>query len=396
MAARLAHRGPDDDGSFLSADGRLAVGFRRLAVIDPAGSHQPMTSADGNLTVAFNGEIYNFRALRGQLAADGAVFRTAGDTEVLLHLYPRHGDRMLEHLQGMFAFVLYDAPAGRLLLARDRFGQKPLWYAVLPDRLAFASEAKALLSHPKIDRRTDADSITHFLTMGYVPAPRSVWPGVRKVQPGHAFSVTTEVTAPAPYWSPRAVDVSASGADLAQHVRGLLGRVVEDHMVSDVPLGALLSGGIDSAIVVALMSAAAGRVGGVRTFTAGFGDEAFDERPAARLVAADCKTDHTELTVAPAPAEMLDQLIGMYDEPFGDSSALPTWLICRAAREHVTVALVGDGGDEVFAGYDRYRALHLAETMGRLAYLGVRLAAWGVRPWTPHDERRRLRPDGRD
>jgi len=391
MAGRLAHRGPDESGAFLSPDGRCAIGFRRLAVVDPAGSHQPMSLPDGSATVAFNGEIYNFRSLRERLAGQGAAFATHGDTEVLLHAYARHGRAMLEHLDGMFAFALYDATAGALLLARDRLGQKPLWYAQLADRIVFASEAKALLAHPAVAPQTDATAITHYLAIGYVPAPHTIWSGIRKLQPGHCLSVTDSPAEPVPYWQPRPAADLPAGEGVVEHVRDTLTRAVEGLLVADVPMGALLSGGVDSSIIVALMARAAGATGGVRTFAAGFADQRYDERPIARKVASHCGTDHTELLVEPDPAGMLDRIVGMYDEPFADSSALPTSLICQAAREHVTVALVGDGGDEVFAGYDRYRAMQLGQTLGPAGYLGLRLAAGLARPWAARHERSRAR-----
>jgi asparagine synthase (glutamine-hydrolysing) len=394
MAARLVHRGPDEEGSFLSSDGRCAIGFRRLAIIDPPGSHQPMSSDDGTLTVAFNGEIYNFRQLRAELTAQGCRFRTAGDTEVLLHLYRRDGVDMLRHLDGMFAFALYDCKAGRLMLARDRLGEKPLWYAALPDRVVFASEAKALVGHPKVDAAVDLQSITYYLTVGYIPAPASAYRGLRKLSPASRMVIpATADRCPSPerYWQAGAVGLPASRAELVELVRQKVLETVASRMVADVPLGALLSGGVDSSIVVAAMSRAAGQAGGVRTFTAGFADEQFDERPAAAAVARYCRTDHTELLVQPAPRQALNRIVAMYDEPFGDSSALPTWLICQAARQQVKVALVGDGGDETFGGYERYRALHLAATMGPLKSAAVRLAAWLVRPWAPHHERNQLR-----
>jgi asparagine synthase (glutamine-hydrolysing) len=391
MAERLRHRGPDEEGAYRSDDARFAVALRRLAVIDPPTSHQPITTPDGRLAVAFNGEIYNFAELRAELSAEGVSFATAGDTEVLLHLYRREGEAMLQRLVGMFAFVLYDREGGRLLLARDRLGQKPLWYAVLPGRVVFASEAKGLLGHPSVSRQADSGAITYYCTMGYIPAPLAAWPGVRKLPPATVMTAAEGPTEPRRYWSPPTVDLPQGRADLPERVRHSLERAVAQRMVADVPLGALLSGGVDSSIVVALMARAAGAAGGVRTFTAGFDESAFDERPAAAQVARHCGTDHTELLVRPAPAAMLDELVAMYDEPFGDSSALPTWLICREARRHVTVALAGDGGDEVFGGYDRYRAMHLAETMGWAKYLGVRVAAFVGSLVAPHDERSRLR-----
>jgi len=375
----------------ISPDGRCAIGFQRLAVIDPHTSRQPMTLPDQSLTVAFNGEIYNFRRLREQLLAHGATFSSAGDTEVLLHLYAHRGIEMLSELDGMFAFALYEHNAGRLLLARDRLGQKPLWYALLDDRIVFASEAKALLRHPNVTRHTSRRAITLYATIGYIPAPLTAWDNVYKLVPGHFMVVHHAPTPPERYWQPVVSEASRESPDITDIVRSELTRAVSDRMGADVPLGALLSGGVDSAVVVALMSQAVGTTGGVRTFSAGFDDPGFDERPAARAVAEHCHTDHTELHVRPDPSGMLDALVSMYDEPFGDSSALPTFLICQAARQHVTVALTGDGGDEVFAGYDRYRAMHLADTMRPWTYLALRIAAMLTRPFAPHDERNPLR-----
>ena len=391
MAEAVAHRGPDERAAFLSPDGRCAIGFYRLAVVDPPGSHQPMTSADGRVTVAFNGEIYNFRELRALLEEEGRIFATAGDTEVLLHLYQQRGLHMLEALEGMFALALHDSDAGRLLLARDRLGQKPLWYAVLADRIAFASESRALLRHPSVNRSLDRQSIASYMTMGYIPGPRSAWQGVRKLPPACRMVVSDGMAEPQPYWRLEKRTMPAARAERLEWVRSTLRACVEARMQADVPLGALLSGGLDSGVVAGLMSQLAGKSGGVRTFTAGFEDAAYDERPAARETAKRFGTDHTEMTVPSASGDAVDRVVAMYGEPFADSSALPTWLICRAAREHITVALTGDGGDEVFGGYDRYRAIHLGETMSPARYLAVRVAAALVRPFAPNGERSALR-----
>ena len=390
MAARLAHRGPDEEGEFLSDDGRCAIGFRRLSVIDPVSSHQPMSSPDGGTTVAFNGEIYNFQSLRQQLSRQGAEFRTAGDTEVLLHLYRSFDLQMLDHLEGMFAFALYDAVRGRLLLARDRLGQKPLWYALLEDRIVFTSEAKALLIHPLIGRQMDEAAITSYCTIGYIPAPASAWKAIRKVPPAHRI-VVDEDFACQRYWEPAIAAITRLQPEAQEVVRETVSETVKSLMVADVPLGALLSGGIDSSIVAAIMARAAGRAGGVRTFTAGFEDADYDERPAARIVADHCRTEHTELLVSIKADGLVDAIVDLYDEPFGDSSALPTWQICRATRQYVTVALVGDGGDEVFAGYDRYRALWAAGRMAPAGFLLSRLLATVLGPFAAHDERNRAR-----
>jgi asparagine synthase (glutamine-hydrolysing) len=391
MAATLVHRGPDEAGSFLSADGRCAIGFHRLAVIDPAGSHQPMTSPDGRFTVAFNGEIYNFRRLRAQLETLGDRFATAGDTEVLLHLYRRSGPDMLQQLDGMFALAMYDRDRGTLLLARDRLGQKPLWIARLPGRLLFASQARALLVHPQIPRQLSPQNLTFYLTFGYTPAPQSLIAGLTKLPPARYMLVDGPDAAFTAYWQPELIELPPRRESVLELVRQQVSQCVADHMVSDVPLGALLSGGIDSAIVVALMCRHTGAAGGVRTFTAGFSASTYDERPLARRVAGHLGTDHAEILVEPAPERMLDRLVDLYDEPFADSSALPTLLICEAARRHVTVALAGDGGDEVFAGYDRYRALHIAQTISPLQYGAIRLAGAVIGPFALLSERSRLR-----
>lgn len=391
MAERLKHRGPDESGRFLSSDGHCAIGFRRLAVIDPPGSHQPMSSEDGLVTVAVNGEIYNFRQLRDELTGKGTRFRTAGDTEVLLKLYLEKGRDVLKHLRGMFAFALYDQRNARLLLARDHLGQKPLWYALSGRRVVFASEPKALLLHPAVDTGISRDGLSAYMTVGYIPQPGSAWRGVCKLPPGHMLELPAQMACPEPYWRPGPADRSSGSREEAvARVRRELARSVNEHMISDVPLGVLLSGGVDSAIVAALANQACGR-GPLKTFTAGFDEAEYDERRAAREVAEHLSTEHTELHVRPRATELLDTLIDMYDEPFGDSSALPTYLISQAAREHVTVALAGDGGDEVFGGYDRYRALYLAERTGPPAYMLVRLAATLARPFAGTGERSRLR-----
>jgi asparagine synthase (glutamine-hydrolysing) len=390
MAAKVAHRGPDDAQTYTSVDGRCAIGFRRLAVIDRAGSRQPMALADGSAMVAFNGEIYNFRALRQELAAAGYQFRTQGDTEVLLAMWARHGPDMLPRLEGMFAFAIHDVAKGRLFLARDRLGVKPLWYAALADRVVFGSEAKAVRAHPGVGAAVDPSAIGAYLVLGYVPAPRSVWQGIVKLLPGHSLLVGGAPAQPQRYWSPPEQTAEMPKAEAVALVREKVTAAVEQRLVADVPLGALLSGGIDSSIVAALMCRLAGK--GVKTFCAGFAQGGFDERPFAAEVARHIGSDHRELLVSAADAAgLLGMLVSQYDEPFADSSALPTYSVCRAAREHVTVALTGDGGDEAFAGYDRYRALCLAENMGPTAWALTKLAAAAVRPFAPPGERSRLR-----
>ena len=388
MAAALAHRGPDDADSWLSPDGRCALAFRRLAIIDPAGSRQPLATPDGRRAIACNGEIYNYRRLRQELTAGGARFATDGDVETLLHLYARDGLKMLDGVFGMFAFALYDADAGRLVLARDRLGEKPLYYAVLADRIVFGSESKALRRHDLVGGELDVEAINLYLSMGYIPAPATAYRAIRRLQPGCLLTAEAEARTTR-YWQPSIATTPASPIDCLRQVRASLRQSVERCLVSDVPLGAMLSGGLDSSIIVALMS----QIGGghnVRTFTAGFDDPRFDERPYALRLAKHCGTRHTELPIAPASAVgLLDRVTEVYDQPFGDSSALPMLLICQAARQHVKVALTGDGGDEVFAGYDRYRAIGMASSLRPGKYLAARLLRIAVRPFASKDERSR-------
>ncbi len=391
MAATLTHRGPDEKGSFLSSDNRCAIGFRRLSVIDPPSSHQPMTDPTGKVTIAFNGEIYNFRKLRRELTGDGWQFRSEGDTEVLLALYCKLGPQVFDRLDGMFACVIYDETAGRLIMGRDRLGQKPLWYAPLKDRLIFASEAKAILAGNSVGTQINSDAIPDYLTMGYVPSSKSIWTGLMKLEPGSVAVVEGPEFKSKRFWKPSIVDLPGDPAEQLELVRTSVARAVEARMVSDVPLGALLSGGLDSAIVVALMAKFAGCTGGVKTFTAGFADPQYDERPLARLVAKHYRTEHTEVEVKVDAVSAVDDFLNMYDEPFGDSSAIATYLICKAARQSVTVALGGDGGDEVFGGYDRYRALLISQSMGNAGYLATKILASLARPFARGTERSRLR-----
>ena len=372
MAATLTHRGPDETSTFLSADHHCAISFRRLAIIDPAGSHQPLSSPHADITVAFNGEIYNFPQLRADLRARGASFRTAGDTEVLLHLYLTHGRHFAHHLAGMYAFALYDARAHRLLLCRDPLGQKPLWYAHLPDRLLFASEPKALLAHPLIRPTLDMLSIQHYLRFGYIPAPRTAWQGLTKLPPATALHSDGTTLTTACYWQPPSTPSPPPVTDAIELIRHTVTAAVTNAMVSDVPIAALLSGGLDSSIIVAIMAQAAGAAGGVRTFTATFPGTAYDESVHARRLASHCGTDHTDMAVPPPEAEqLLASVVASCDEPFADSSIVPTSLICAAAREHVKVVLAGDGADETFAGYDRHRAMWIADRVGPVGRLGI-------------------------
>lgn len=389
MASRIIHRGPDEPGEFLSSDGRCAIGFRRLSIIDPSGSHQPMTDVESQVSVAFNGEIYNFRELRQELSALGQPFQSEGDTEVLLRAYLQHGRDMTEKLVGMFAFAIYDSRTHTLLLGRDRIGQKPLWYSIMPDRIVFASEAKALLAHPMLHPAVERNAILAYLTMGYVPAPQTIWKGIRKLRPGHLLVHDGEALNTTKYW--KCTPYNVPEAEIGDFIADQLRESVRLRMVSDVPLGVLLSGGLDSSIIASLMAEQAGQAGGIRTFTAGFAnDEEYDERPLAEQTAQQLGCEHVSLEITPQPKGMLEWVVDHFDEPFADSSAIPLHWICQAAKQHVKVVCTGDGGDEVFGGYDRYRAAHFAESMGNFSYAAIRLAGIIANILPKASERNRL------
>jgi len=386
MADRLVHRGPDQRGQWLSPDGRCALASCRLAVIDPDRSSQPMTSDDGRVALAFNGEIYNYCELAHLLKGVGHAFHTEGDTEVALHQYLLQGPDMLDRFTGMFALAVYDTDRQRLVLARDRLGQKPLWYAFTQDRIVFASEAKAILAHPHVAKDMRRISLTYYCTIGYIPSPETAFSDVLKLPPAHVLEISDRPGRPKRYWQPSWVSLPADKAGRVKLVREHLHRSVAQRLVSDAPVGVLLSGGLDSAIVSALAQEHLGEQR-LKTFTAGFAQSSYDERPLARSAADRLKTDHTELLIQPSLGGAVDGLLDIFDEPFADSSALPMSLICQAAREHVKVVLTGDGGDEAFGGYDRYRAMHLGETMTPLTYLLVAVTAWILRRFSPNQER---------
>jgi asparagine synthase (glutamine-hydrolysing) len=360
MADAQAHRGPDGSGVW-TAPG-IGLAHRRLAIIDLGGGAQPMLSDDGALAVTFNGEIYNFQEVRAELAAKGAVFRTNSDTEVLLHGWAAWGPAMLDRLNGMFAFALYDDRAKSLFLARDRFGVKPLHHATLSDgSLIFASELKGLLAHPLLRRAPELSAIEDFLAFGYVPDDTCLVAGVKKLPAGHFLLIERGKPIPAPrqWWD---LDFSrrtrakpaAIEEELLEHMRA----AVRLRMIADVPLGAFLSGGVDSSGVVALMAEASRRA--VKTCTIGFDLPDHDERSYATRIAERFATEHRTRLVSPDDFALVDTLVAAFDEPFADASALATYRVCELAREQVTVALSGDGADEAFAGYRRYR-FHAAE-----------------------------------
>ena len=374
----LAHRGPDDEGYYI--EGPVALGQRRLAILDLAGGRQPMSNEDGTIWVTFNGEIYNFRELRARLEGLGHRFATCSDTEAIVHAYEQYGPACVKELRGMFAFALWDQPRQTLFLARDRAGKKPLFYAEVDGQWAFASELHALLQHPGLAREVDWAALDDYLTYGYVPAPKTIFRGVRKVPPAHWLTVRLRPDGSGDsdvhverYWQlayePK---LRLSEEDAADGLLEVLREAVRLRMIADVPLGALLSGGIDSSIVVALMSQLSDRP--VKTFSIGFDDQEFNELPHARRVAERCGTQHHELIVRPNALEVLPTLVRHYGEPYADSSAIPSYYVAKLTREHVKVALNGDGGDECFAGYERYAGGLAADRYGRIPAAVRRLA----------------------
>ena len=400
----LRHRGPDDEGTYVaemtltpdpSPQGRgepcstgVALGHRRLAIIDLASGKQPLSNEDGSVWIVFNGEIYNFRDLRHRLEGAGHRFRTHSDTEAIVHLYEDEGPEFVAHLNGMFALALWDANRQQLILARDRLGKKPLVYRHEPGRLLFASELKSLLEVPGVPREIDPQALDEYLTYQYVPHPRTIFRGIAKLPPGH-YAVYREGRLDVrSYWQPDFnIEEARPAADYAEELRTLLTSAVELRLQSEVPLGAFLSGGVDSTVIVGLMSQLAAEP--VRTFSIGFPVKEFDETHYARTAAERFGTIHEEFQVRPDAMEVLPRLVWHYDEPFADSSAVPTWYVSQLTRQHVTVALSGDGGDELFAGYPRYLAAWLAEGFDRLPRLARRVLAGGFWQRLPSSTRQK-------
>jgi asparagine synthase (glutamine-hydrolysing) len=383
MTDALRHRGPDDRGCYTShvaahnypgSIAGVALGFRRLSIIDLSTGNQPLSNEDGTVWIVFNGEIYNYRTLRKRLEGSGHQFRTAGDTETLVHLYEDAGVDFVKHIEGMFALALWDARHRQLVLARDRLGKKPLVYRLENERLLFASELKSLLEVPGIEREVDPSALDEYLTYQYVPHPNTIFRGFRKLSPGHVAVYRERRLTVEPYWTPDFTrEVSRPAADYRAELRATLTSAVEKRLQSDVPLGAFLSGGVDSSIVVGLMTKLAREP--VRTFSIGFPVAEFDETSYAREVAQQLGSVHQEFRVEPDGIGILPKLVWYYDEPFADSSAVPTYYVSKMTREHVTVALTGDGGDELFAGYPRYRAVEVGTWFDRLPRRLMRLVA---------------------
>jgi asparagine synthase (glutamine-hydrolysing) len=364
MCRVISHRGPDDQG--VMVDGEVALGMRRLSIIDLAGGHQPISTEDGALTIVFNGEIYNYRELRADLEKRGCRFRTDCDTEVILQAFAKLGPACLDLLRGMFAFAVWDARDRSLFVARDRVGKKPLYYTTTPaGAFVFGSELKSVLEHPDVRRDVSAEAVDAYLTFGYVPDPLTIFGDVHKLPPGHYLTLAGGRPSVRQYWDvvlepaePR------SEEEYLEELNALLDEAVRIRLVADVPLGAFLSGGIDSSTVVGLMARHSDRP--VKTFSIGFHEDSYDELKYARVAAAHFGTDHHEFVVTPKICDIVDELVWHYDEPFADPSSLPTYMVSKMAREHVTVVLTGDGGDEVFAGYTRYVIDRKRSAFGRV------------------------------
>ena len=355
MCQVIKHRGPDDQGTFIADN--VALGMRRLSIIDLAGGHQPISNEDGTATIVFNGEIYNYRELQKELTARGHKFQTNSDTEAIIHAYEEYGPACVEHLRGMFAFAIWDARERKLMLARDRVGKKPLYYAhTTAGTLVFGSELKSLLVHPELKREINPQALDAYLTFGYVPDPLCILRGVRKLPPGHFLIFADGRLAMTQYWDFRFEPTEAAetrrAEDYLEELRALLDEAVRIRLIADVPLGAFLSGGVDSSAVVGLMARHSNRP--VKTFSIGFNEDSYNELKYARLAAKHFATDHHEFIVTPDICQAVSELAWHFDEPFADPSALPTYMVSKLARAHVTVALSGDGGDELFAGYTRY------------------------------------------
>jgi asparagine synthase (glutamine-hydrolysing) len=377
MTTVLQHRGPDGEGYYeqawlprppYDALPGVALGHRRLAVLDLATGQQPLSNETGTIWVVFNGEIYNFEALRRRLQGAGHTFRTQSDTETIVHLYEDEGLDCFSHLNGMFAMAIYDRPQRRLILARDRLGKKPLVYHHAPGRVLFASEIKSLLQVPEFPREIDPAAVDAYLMYQYVPHPRTIFAGIQKLPPAHYAVFQDDRCEIKPYWQPdfNAEEMVSQSHACAQ-LRELLTSAVQLRLRSDVPLGAFLSGGVDSSLLVALAQRELKQP--LKTFTIGFDAADYDERSQARIVAQHVGTEHYEEVLSPQAIDLLPRLVATFDEPFADSSAIPTWYLSELTRRQVTVALSGDGGDELFLGYPRYQAARWAHYLDRLPWL---------------------------
>ncbi|OQX95768.1 asparagine synthase (glutamine-hydrolyzing), partial [candidate division KSB1 bacterium 4572_119] len=362
MCDVIYHRGPDDEGVYVNRN--CGIAMRRLSIIDLVTGKQPISNETGDVWIVFNGEIYNHKEIRAELEAKGHKFATNTDTESIVHAYEEFGEACVEKLNGMFAFAIWDKRKNELFLARDRLGIKPLYYLFDKKRLVFGSEIKSILQAGDIPKRIDLQALDNFLTFEYIPAPLSIFQDIKKLAPGHTLTMKNNEIFIRKYWD---LEVKKTEADFFQRkeaLRNMLQDAVKIRLMSDVPLGAFLSGGIDSSTIVALMSKVMDRP--VKTFSIGFEDQTYNELEYARLIAKKYNTEHQEFIIQPNAVELADHLLQYLDEPFGDFSIFPTYLVSKMAREYVTVILSGDGGDELFAGYDTYIADQMADRFMKL------------------------------
>ncbi|MEW5910429.1 MAG: asparagine synthase (glutamine-hydrolyzing), partial [Thermodesulfobacteriota bacterium] len=362
MCRVMIHRGPDDEGIWVGRN--AGMGMRRLSIIDLETGNQPISNEDGSIWIVCNGEIYNHTELRETLIKRGHRFKTKSDVESILHSYEEYGDECSKYLNGMFAFIIWDEPKKRLLISRDRIGKKPLYYYFDKNRFICGSELKAILQLDAIPRRIDFEALDQYLTFEYIPGPLTIFKDIRKLMPGHFLVLENGEIRSHPYWNIREAHNTESLSELKQHIRDLLQDSVKIRLMSDVPLGAFLSGGIDSSIIVALMSQVMDRP--VKTFSIGFKESTYNELEYTRIIARRFKTEHHEFIIEPDAVSLTEKLLGFLDEPLGDFSIFPTYLVSKMAREYVTVALSGDGGDELFAGYDTYIADRMASRYNRI------------------------------
>ena len=381
MNESLRHRGPDDEGIFVGSG--IGLGHRRLSIIDVAGGHQPISNEDGTIWVMFNGEIYNYADLRKDLLSRGHKFTTRSDTEAIVHLYEDYGEECFARLRGMFAIVIWDSNQRRLLLARDRVGKKPLYYYADRNRIIFGSELKAILAADDVPRPIDPLAVSDYFSLSYIPAPRTIYKSVRKLQPAHYLVASAAGLREAPYWRLSFSNVqNHTEAEWCELIREQLCEATRVRLMSEVPLGAFLSGGVDSSSIVAMMSQLMDRP--VTTCSIGFSAQEFDESEFARKVALQFKSDHHEDVVEVEALDVIDKLAWHYDEPFADSSAVPTYYVSKMARRHVTVALGGDGGDENFAGYRRYIFDRMENQMRSFVPASIRRTVFGpLGRWYP-------------
>lgn len=385
MCNVIEHRGPDDEGFFIE-DG-VALGMRRLSIIDLFTGHQPISNEDGTIWIVFNGEIYNYQELRDDLIRRGHTFKTNTDTETIVHLYEEEGEECVKRLRGMFAFAIYDKRHRKLFIARDRVGVKPLHYALIGNRLVFGSEIKSLFQHPAVPREVNLEAISDFLSFSYVPDPQTAFRGIRKLPPGHTLTFKDGMLVTRCYWDFEYPE-QESGAKVEseeyyiERLRELIAESVRIRLMSDVPLGAFLSGGIDSSTVVAMMARAMDRP--VKTFSIGFTESSHDELEYARVAAQHFNTEHHEFVVTPDVCRVVEEIVWHHDEPFADMSSVPTYIVSKMAREHVTVVLSGDGGDELFAGYERYLVDRQREKFERVPGFIRRQLMLRASRWLPH------------